>query len=77
MALIGLYVWWTVIPMAKLSVERRDREIDRGRRERLGLPADSKHSPTTIKDIAKDPSSQPLSPAIQESFSGETFKETR
>lgn len=77
MALIGLYVWWTFIPMAKLNVERRNREIERGRRERLGLPADSNTSPNAKKDIAKDSSSQPLTPAVPDFSTGETFRETR
>jgi len=77
MALIGLFVWWIFVPMAKRNVERRNREIERGRRERLGLPVDSNTSPITKKDIVKDSPSQPLTPEVPDSSTGETSRETR
>ena len=37
MLAIGGYFWWTVVPGAKEQVERRNREVERMRRERLQL----------------------------------------
>ncbi len=34
---LGGYFWWTVVPGAKEQVERRNREVERMRRERLQL----------------------------------------
>lgn len=77
MALIGLYVWWTVVPMAKLSVERRDREIDRGRRERLGLSRNSESPPDTLQKGATGLSAGGSSQTASEPTATDTSREIK
>lgn len=74
MALLGLYIWWAVIPMARQAVERRNREIERGHRERLGLSTES--SPDAPEGTSGFSSQLPLSRATP-SQAGETPKEIR
>lgn len=77
MTLLGLYVWWTVIPMAKLTVERRNREIERGQRERLGLAPAPISPPESSPNITSGFSSQLSSPPALAPMAGETPKEIR
>ncbi len=77
MALIGFYIWWAVIPMAKLTLERRNREIERGRRERLGLPAETTFSPESTRNGTNGFSTQLTVPPDPVRAAADTSKEIR
>lgn len=75
--LLGFFVWWFGIPFAKQIFELRNREIERTKRERLGLSGKAKISRNTNHQSITGYSVQLTSPQVPEKLATDTSKEIK
>ncbi len=75
--LLGFFVWWFGIPFAKQIFELSNREVERVRRERLGLSGEANTTPDTNQQSVTDFSVQLTFPMAPEQLARDTSKEIK